>query len=83
MNRSHEQPREPVKCLLAEAILDPPGDPRLQLLRCPLGERERDDRLGRSPVGEQVNDPLGDDLSLPRPRAGDDLQMAASVADSI
>jgi hypothetical protein len=72
---------QPIERLAPEPALDTPLDPGLQLLRGPLGEGERDDRLSRQPVGEQVDDPLGDELRLARPGRRDDLQMAAAVAD--
>ena len=78
VDRADEQAVEPIERLTSHSAVDAVDDPLLQLGRCALGERERDDGLGRDALGEQVHDPLRDDLGLPRPGRRDDLQGASA-----
>jgi hypothetical protein len=79
VDRPDEQPGEAIQGGPTEPPLDPPSDPILQFLGSSLGEGERDDRLCRATFGEQVDDSLGDDLGLARPRSRDDLEMPPAV----
>ena len=54
-------------------------DARLELLRGPLGERERDDPRRVGAVRHQVREPLRDNFGLARTSACDDLQVRAAV----
>ena len=83
MDRADEQAVSRSSAARPSRSSTPPLDPLLQLLRGPLGERERDDRRRWHPVGEQVDDPLRDDLGLAGAGRGDDLQMAAAVLDGL
>ena len=83
VDRADEQPGQPVQRRRAEPVFHPVGDPVLQLLGGPLGERERHDRLGRQALGEQVRHPLRDHLGLARSGGSDDLKVTAPVADGI
>ena len=59
---------------VAELLLDQIEDALFELGRGLVGERERDHVARVNPgQGEDLRDPLGDDLGLARPRAGDDL----------
>ena len=49
VDRADEQPGHAVQSLPTQPLLDPMGDAVLQLVRGPLGERERDDSLGATP----------------------------------
>ena len=69
---------------LAEFPLDDRQNALLQLGRRLLGERERDDVARLDPgLGQDRRDPLGDDLRLAGPRAGDDLQRLVEARDRL
>ena len=74
-----EQPSDQVEDARADELRGAHLDPVAQLLCGPLRERERDDRPGVGPVREEPRDALRHDLSLPRPRGGDDLDVRPAV----
>ena len=80
VDRPDEQARQPVECGASESLLRPALDSLLELIRCPLGERERDDRVRGQPVGEQIHDPLRNDFGLAGTGRSDDLDVSATVA---
>jgi hypothetical protein len=82
VDRPDKQTVEAVQGPESHAVLDAVGDPVLQLLCRPLGEGECNDRLRCRAIGEQVRDALGNDLGLAGARTGNDLEVAAAVADS-
>ena len=83
MNRSDEEAVEAVERCSAEPLLDAIDDPILEFRGGALRERERDDGFGRKVVGQKVHDALRHDLGLARARRGDDLHVAAAMADGV
>jgi len=76
---TYEGRAKPVNRLNSEPLFDAGGDPCLQLPCGPLSKRERDDAGRVSAAGDELGEPLGNDLGLAGSSRGDDLQMCAPV----
>lgn len=74
---------QPVKRLRPDPLLDTGGDPGLQLLRGPLGERERDDARRVRAADHELGEMLRDYFGLAGIRRGDDPHVGPPADDTL
>ena len=79
VNRADKEAVEPIECLAPQPRHDSCLYSVLQFRRRALGEREGDNGIRPNALGQEIRDPLRDDLGLARPSRRNDLHVGTTV----